>query len=218
MKTPLLLVTFLFLFVHQNSFSQFIQTTTSSAQSTQNISHSGNIFINTVAKLTFSATNLSSDVPRLMLCNNGVHAYIDYQDNLYFRANKAWISSLQLFGNGTVGIGFPVTYTSGSYPNLGYKLAVNGEIVCEGLKIQADVPDADFVFEKGYKLLSITELNKFIKNNQHLPNIPSAEDFKSNGYSVGNMDKLLLQKIEELTLYIIKQNERINALENAKNK
>lgn len=92
---------------------------------------------------------------------------------------------------------------------LGYKFAVNGGIVCEEVKVISDVPSADYVFEKNYKLLSVPEIEQFINVNKHLPNIPSAEEFKTNGYKVGEMDEMLLRKIEELTLYIIGQNKKL---------
>lgn len=95
---------------------------------------------------------------------------------------------------------------------MGYKLAVNGGIICEEVKVIANVPDADYVFEKNYKLLSISELEAFIKTNKHLPDIPSAEQFKTDGYKIGDMDEMLLRKIEELTLYIINLEKQINDL------
>lgn len=56
-------------------------------------------------------------------------------------------------------------------------------------------------------------LEKFVKENNHLPEVPSAEEFKKNGYSVGEMDNLLLKKVEELTPYIIGLNKKIEVLE-----
>ena len=91
---------------------------------------------------------------------------------------------------------------------MGYKLAVNGGIVCEEIKVIADVPDADYVFEEDYNLTPLSEVEVFIKENKHLPNIPSAEEFKTNGYKLGEMDEMLLRKIEELTLYIIGQEKQ----------
>ncbi len=161
---------------------------------------------------------LSQDYPRFLLTHTGVHAYIDYQDNLYFRANKNWISALTLFGNGTVGVGFQTGYDQGDYRNMGYKLAVNGGIICEEVKVIANVPDADYVFEKDYMLMSLSELEAFIQNNKHLPNIPSAEQFKTEGYKIGDMDEMLLRKIEELTLYIIDLEKQINELKETDSK
>lgn len=150
---------------------------------------------------------------RLLFHHTGTHGYIDYKDNLHFRADKNWISALTLYGNGSVGVGFGTTYTTGQYKNQGYKLAVNGGIICEEVKVITDVPDADYVFQSDYKLSSLSEVESFIQENKHLPNIPSAEQFKTNGYKVGEMDEMLLRKVEEMTLYLIEQNKRIATLE-----
>jgi len=72
----------------------------------------------------------------------------------------------------------------------------------------------DFVFEKNYKLMKLAELEKYLKTNKHLPNVPSAKEVKENdGISLGEMSELQLKKIEELTLYIIELNKRIEDLE-----
>ncbi|KAA3630852.1 MAG: hypothetical protein DWQ02_17250 [Bacteroidetes bacterium] len=72
---------------------------------------------------------------------------------------------------------------------------------------------ADYVFEDDYELRSLEELKTFIKANNHLPGIPSAQEVAKDGIHLGEMNALLLEKIEELTLYIIEQESRIKALE-----
>lgn len=71
---------------------------------------------------------------------------------------------------------------------------------------------SDFVFEKGYRLPEIVEVEKFINENKHLPSVPSAKQVSENGYSQHEMNKVLLQKIEELTLYTIRQQKEIDML------
>ncbi|MBQ3677144.1 MAG: hypothetical protein II926_07265 [Bacteroidales bacterium] len=93
-----------------------------------------------------------------------------------------------------------------------YKLAVNSGILCEELKVMADVPSSDYVFEPSYKLKPLSEVEAFVTENKHLPDVPSAKEFKENGYKVGEMDNLLLQKVEELTLYIIDLQKQIEEL------
>lgn len=97
-----------------------------------------------------------------------------------------------------------------------YKLAVNSGILCEELKVIADVPSSDFVFEPNYNLKSLSEVEAFVTENKHLPDVPSAKEFKENGYKIGEMDNLLLQKIEELTLYIIDLQKQIEELQKEK--
>lgn len=92
-------------------------------------------------------------------------------------------------------------------------MAVNGGIICEELKVVTDVPASDYVFEPTYVLKSLKDVEDFILENKHLPEVPSAEEFKQNGYKVGEMDDLLLRKIEELTLYIIQQQKQIDVLQ-----
>jgi hypothetical protein len=167
----------------------------------------GYIYIPYNVNLTFGQ-EIVEGYNRIRISHSGTHGYIDYKDNLYFRADKNWISALTLYGNGSVGVGFGTGYNAGQYLNMGYKLAVNGGIVCEEVKVIADVPDADYVFEEDYNLVPLSEVEAFIKENKHLPNIPSAEDFKTNGYKLGDMDGMLLRKVEELTLYIIEQQKQ----------
>jgi len=91
------------------------------------------------------------------------------------------------------------------------KLEVNGQIHARSVKI--DIKDwADFVFEKGYDLPRLREIEAYIAKEGHLPNIPSKEEVTSEGVQVGEMQKLLLQKVEELTLYLIQQNKEIEIL------
>lgn len=89
------------------------------------------------------------------------------------------------------------------------KLTVAGNINAREVKVTVDA-GADFVFEKGYDLPSLTSLDTYIKENKHLPEIASADEMKKNGINLSEMNIRLLQKIEELTLYMIemkKENE-----------
>ncbi len=104
---------------------------------------------------------------------------------------------------GNVGIG---TSNPGSY-----KLAVNGNIRAKEIKVETGW--ADYVFKKGYELPSLEEVEKHIKEKGHLINIPSAKEVEENGIQLGKMNKLLLEKIEELTLYILKQEKKQKVLE-----
>lgn len=91
-------------------------------------------------------------------------------------------------------------------------LYVNGEVKAK--RFHASIsPFPDFVFEPDYKLLSINEVESYIIKNGHLPGLPSAASVEENGIELGEMNAMLLQKIEELTLYIIAQEKKIQALE-----
>ncbi|MCW3103033.1 MAG: large protein [Bacteroidetes bacterium] len=97
--------------------------------------------------------------------------------------------------------------------NIGaYQLAVNGDIHAK--KVVVDLVGwGDFVFYKDYKLKSLKEVESFISKNGHLPEFPTAKEIETNGADLGELLKLQMQKIEELTLYIIEQNKRIELLE-----
>jgi hypothetical protein len=103
--------------------------------------------------------------------------------------------------NGNIGIGTA---------NPTYKLAVNGTIRTKEVIVETGW--ADFVFEKDYKLPSLKEVEQFIKNNKHLPEIPSAQEIQKNGLSVGEIQTKMMQKIEELTLYVIELQKQIDEL------
>lgn len=95
---------------------------------------------------------------------------------------------------------------------------VEGYVETTTLKINGDVPTSDYVFEPDYDLRSLEEVETFVKENKHLPEVPSAAEFKENGYSVGQMDDILLRKVEELTLYIIELKKEVQTLKNEKEK
>ncbi len=113
--------------------------------------------------------------------------------------------------SGSVGIGTN-SFVDGSDT---YKLSVEGRVRAHAVKVYTDW--ADFVFEPSYNLPSLNEVENFIKTNGHLKDIPSAKEVEENGIEVGEMNKLLLQKIEELTLYVIKLQKEVDTLKKNRN-
>ncbi|WP_333658106.1 hypothetical protein, partial [Flavobacterium sp.] len=118
----------------------------------------------------------------------------------------------QLKFNGKVGIGGNSTTGFGNYPTTAsgvnvsnYQLFVKGGILTEEVRISLANTWADYVFNKDYNLKSLNEVEQFIKENGHLPNVPSAAQVKEEGIELGEMAKIQQEKIEELTLYIIEQ-------------
>ncbi|BBM86133.1 hypothetical protein [Candidatus Uabimicrobium amorphum] len=97
----------------------------------------------------------------------------------------------------------------GCKPLPGFQLAVNGGVKAREVEISIE-GWPDFVFDEGYELASLAQVEKQIKQNRHLPDIPSEAEVKKNGISIGKMQAKLLQKIEELTLYTIDQEKRIS--------
>lgn len=128
-------------------------------------------------------------------------------------------------GNNTVWStnGSNISYSSGNVAigtntiPPGYQLAVNGKIISEEVKVQLNGEWPDYVFSKDYKLPTLEAIQKHINKKGHLPNIPSAKEVEANGVELGEMNKLLLKKIEELTLYIIEMNKEIIKLKRGRN-
>ena len=111
---------------------------------------------------------------------------------------------MRINSNGSVGIG---TATTGTH-----KLAVEGSIGAREVKVEAG-GWSDFVFEDDYELRTLKQVEKHINEEGHLPEIPNANEVAENGINLGEMDAKLLQKIEELTLYLIEQNKKIEQLQ-----
>ncbi|KQR70897.1 hypothetical protein [Pedobacter sp. Leaf176] len=125
------------------------------------------------------------------------------QQRIFLNTNGA-----SFFNGGNVGIG---TNTPAE------KLSVNGKIRAHEIKVEA-ANWPDYVFGQDYKILGLNELDAYIKINKHLPDMPSSKEAEANGIELGEMNKLLLKKIEELTLYLIVQSKEIEALKAKINK
>ncbi|MEM6517178.1 MAG: hypothetical protein AAF688_13410 [Bacteroidota bacterium] len=138
--------------------------------------------------------------------SNNNASYIDKKDNgsLNFRMGASYITRMSILNNGRVGIGTI---------NPDMKLTVKGKIHAEEVKIDLNVPAPDYVFKEDYELKTLNEVEQFIEENNHLPEIPSAKEFEQNGVMQGAMDMNLLKKIEELTLYAIQQEKKIKKLQ-----
>ena len=93
----------------------------------------------------------------------------------------------------------------------GYELSVRGQVVCMDLLIENPPTWSDHVFDDGYPLRPLEEVEAHIRENKHLPGVPSAAEVSRDGILLGEMQSKLLEKIEELTLHLIDQNKRLRA-------
>lgn len=131
------------------------------------------------------------------------HFHYGTNEDTYIRGGKN-VSNVILSDietSGKVGIGvYPTTY----------KLEVKGTV--RALEVLVETGWADYVFDEAYNLRSIDELEKFVVLNKHLPNVPKASEIETNGLKVGETSKAMMEKIEELTLYIIQLKKEIDVL------
>jgi hypothetical protein len=95
----------------------------------------------------------------------------------------------------------------------GYTLSVGGKIASEEILVDLKADWPDYVFKNDYKLKSLAEVQEHIDKKGHLPGLPAAADVQDVGIELGEMNRVLVEKIEELTLYILQQENRIKALE-----
>ena len=110
---------------------------------------------------------------------------------------------IHIKSDGNVGIGTTV-------PDC--RLTVNGKIHAEEVKVGLNVPGPDYVFEHDYELRSLEQTERFVRENKHLPEIPSAAEMEKNGIYLSEMNMKLLKKIEELTLHMININKEMKRL------
>lgn len=113
-----------------------------------------------------------------------------------------------VFNNGKVTIG------TENFDNEDYNLYVKKGIKTEKIKVEVAAINnwADYVFKKDYKLMSLGDLETYINKYKHLPEVPTTEEVLDKGIELKEMNILLLKKIEELTLYLIEQNNKIEKL------
>lgn len=110
--------------------------------------------------------------------------------------------------NGSVNIGGNNTIVPA-----GYKLSVEGKVICEELRVKLQSEWPDYVFDDSYTLMPLAEVSDYIQTNKHLPGLPTAGEMEG-GVAVGEMNRLLVEKVEELTLYAIEAEKENEALQN----
>jgi hypothetical protein len=128
---------------------------------------------------------------------------LDASNDFFITRRNSFEQALKIDGDGNVGIGTTAPQS---------KLAVNGTITSTKLKV-TQAGWADFVFEPSYRLPSLDSVAQYLQENKHLQNIPSEKDVKEQGIDVTDMQAKLLQKLEEMTLYMIEMNKKLAAQE-----
>ncbi|WP_350284675.1 hypothetical protein [uncultured Croceitalea sp.] len=208
-------------FNNNNNAVLYINGSQSTSHTVINGDGTGNVGIRTMNPSATLHINSNADVgrgqnPALRVgSRNGNHIAIDdneigaFHNNsnavLYINGSQSTSNTI-INGDGTGNVGI------GTMNPNGWRLAVKGKIRAEEIKVETGW--ADYVFQEDYNLPTLEEVEKHIKAKGHLINIPSAKDVAKNGVQLGEMNKLLLEKIEELMLYTLQQEKRIKSLEN----
>lgn len=164
-------------------------------------------------KGTVRATSSSTRSNRTEIGHTGSRGFVNTVGvgDLDFRHDGNTLMSLK--SNGNVVIGNVTT------PSADYKLYVQNGILAEKVRVAIKNSSdwADFVFEDSYSKLPIKEVSEFIEKNNHLPDVPSADEVVEKGINLGEMDAILLRKLEEAYLYIIDLDTRMNEMQNKLN-
>ena len=178
--------------------------------------------------------NYKSNAPQSPIIYDGVQNTLPFQE-LNGPAHT-FKTSVDIFvnSNGISHVGS--IYTLGSAPNYingnlgigaldtkGYKLAVNGSAIATSVTVKENSNWPDYVFEKEYDLMPLAKVKQYVDANHHLPEVPSGKEIERTGLNLGDMDKILIKKVEELTLYLIdlkkdnevlkKENERLKSVQ-----
>jgi hypothetical protein len=182
------------------------------------VASNGNVGIGTetpVSKLHVAGRSLFKGVGEVLAIDGTSNPNIGFYTNGVFKSFISQSSSELFIGvnnanlhldAGQIAIGAVIPAASG------YKLTVTGKVICEELKVQLQGAWPDYVFQNKYNLMPMPELRNFINTNNHLPNIPAAAAIEKSGMEVGEMQRKMMEKIEELTLYILQLEEKVNAL------
>ena len=161
----------------------------------------------TANEAAFGGAVFPTDTSLILWSNSGANNYLVLQPSWGNTGVGTYTPNAKLHVNGTMLIG-------GNSDRIatGYNLSVAGKIIAEEVKVQLKASWPDYVFADNYNLMPIEDLEKSIRQHKHLPNIPAAAEVEKEGISLGDMNKRLMEKVEELTLYIIDLNKKNNAL------
>jgi hypothetical protein len=195
------------LFTNGNNWTVGTLTNDGNASFNSNVNIASNAIVSGSVGIGTSTPAVALDVVGDAHVSN-----IVYSNGAIMTGNVSTTQSLSVGSSaiisGTVQIGTTKPVTSAYTP---FMLSVAGNLVAQN--VQVETTDwADYVFDKSYNLPPLSDIETYISQNKHLPEIPSECEVIEKGVNLGEMNKLLLQKVEELTLYMIQQQKEIDAL------
>jgi hypothetical protein len=163
----------------------------------------------TANEAAFGGAIFPTDTSLVLWSNSNANNYLVLQPSWGNTGVGTYTPNAKLHVNGSTGI-----LVGGNAARIatGYSVSVDGKIMAEEVTVQNSTSWPDYVFAHDYKLMPLDELEKSINQHKHLPNIPAAAEVEKNGISLGDMNRRLMEKVEELTLYIIDLNKKNNAL------
>jgi hypothetical protein len=159
----------------------------------------------------------AGNTPGVLTASNYAYFNIASSDNgIYIQNNIAGKFGLSLKMHSATDNAIQVMgYGAAATTVRNFSVKANGEVFARKYTTTLNnIPD--YVFKADYNLMPLNELRTYIKTNSHLPNIPSAKEMEASEVDLGEMNRLLLEKTEELTLYILQLEERIKSLESSK--
>jgi hypothetical protein len=160
-------------------------------------------YLDNAAKFHFKLDGKDNEVTiGKKLGNDFMGMYIDVEDT--YDSIAIWAKGKAFILNDLA--------VGGAIVPIGYTMAVDGKIIAEEVRVQNSLDWPDYVFEEDYSLRPLKEVRAFIKENKHLPDVPSASEVDQSGIQLGEMQNILLRKVEELTLYLIDQQKEIEQL------
>ena len=159
-------------------------------------------------EVAFGGAIFPTDTSLVLWSNSNANNYLVFQPSWGNTGIGTYTPNAKFHLNGAMLVGNNSQRTATNY-----EVSIDGDVIAESFVTQNSTSWPDYVFEDNYPLLPISDLEAAIRKNKHLPNVPSATDIEKNGINLGPMTSALLEKVEELTLYIIQLEKRLKAVE-----
>lgn len=161
----------------------------------------------TANEAAFGGAIFPTDTSLVLWSNSNSNNYLVFQPSWGNTGIGTYTPNAKLHLNGAMLIG-----NNSSRIATGYQMSVDGRIMAEEVTVQNSTAWPDYVFDPAYKLMPLEELAQAIDQQRHLPNIPSALEVQEKGIELGDMNRRLMEKVEELTLYVIELHRKNEAL------